>query len=128
MLPDVTQLPATFDVLLANLQVSLALAPSPAEVANDWRSAGMDMVLQEELTVGVGVGLGVQEEQLKYIVYFVQGQYWHFLAICALLCAVPCCLVVPPPLPAPAAAGFIRRFTVLACLCALQKKSYSSKT
>lgn len=73
----------------------------------------MDMELQEELAVGVG--LGVQEEQLKYIVYFVQGQYWHFLAICALLCAVPCCLVVPPPLPAPAAAPaarFIRRFTV----------------
>lgn len=42
MLPDVTQLPATFDVLLANLQVSLALAPPPAEVANDWRSGGME--------------------------------------------------------------------------------------
>lgn len=91
----------------------------------------MDMELQEELAMGVG--LGVQEEQLKYIVYFVQGQYWHFLAICALLCAVPCCLVVPPPLPAPAAAPpapaarFIHRFTVLACLCALQKKAIAQK-
>lgn len=91
----------------------------------------MDMELQEELAMGVG--LAVQEEQLKYIVYFVQGQYWHFLAICTLLCAVPCCLVVPPPLPAPAAVAPRSCCSLhpsvygLACLCALQKKAIAQK-